>query len=339
MKAAILKEWNKVELEEIEIPQPGKDEALLKVLYGGVCGSDITVYRGLHPTAVAPVVLCHEILGQVVSLPANYTGSIQVGDRVLVNPVTSCGNCAACRAGHENVCANLKLLGIHINGGFAEYTKAYTSRLVPVSPELPDQIAVLGEPFAVAYHVNRRANTSPGDKVLIIGAGTIGIVVGLVAQMRGADVILSELNEKRLALAASVGLRTISPQQKDLHQQLQEDTGADGYDIVIDASGSKAGTMMLPDLAKCAGYILSLGLSGAPYEFPIGKVSFKELKLIGSRLYSQEDFEAGVQALHTLHQTKGLSKIVSDILPLSEVTEAIEQMKAGKNTGKIIIRC
>lgn len=339
MKAALLKTWNELELADLPEPHPGQNEALIKVRCGGVCGSDITVYRGLHPTAVAPVVLCHEILGNIETLPEGYNGSLKIGDRVLMNPVIACEECAACKNGHENVCGSLKLLGIHVNGGFAEYTAVRVDSLVAVEPSIPDHIAVLGEPFAVAYHVTKRGGVAKGDKVLIIGAGTIGIVTALAAIGRGADVWVSELNTERIALANKLGINTINPAECEIFEQTKALTGGLGFDIVIDASGSKAGALLLPELCRIAGRIMSLGLSGAPCEFPLGKVSFKELTLIGSRLYSQEDFEAGVRMMEQMSRERDLSGVVSDVMPLAHVIEAIELMKSGKNKGKILIDC
>ncbi len=339
MKAAVLETWNQLALKDIEMPVPEKDEALIKVIYGGVCGSDITVYKGLHPTAISPVVLCHEILGVIEQLPEGYNGDFKVGQRVLMNPVISCGTCAACQSGYGNVCSNLKLLGIHVNGGFEEYTKVSVDKLVSVDAELPDTTAVLGEPFAVAYHVNSRAGIKKNDKVLIAGAGTIGIVVALVAQYKGADVYLSEINEDRIKLANELGLKTMNPMQCDLMEEMRRITNGIGFDVVIDASGAKASVLTLPDLGRVRGTLMSLGLSGVPYEFLIGKVSFKEQTLIGSRLYSQEDFEAGVKVMTELAAKTALNKVVTDIMQLDDIVEAIELMKSGKNIGKIIVKC
>jgi len=340
LKAVFLKAWNNLELTSIEKPLICDDEALIKVHYAGVCGSDITVYRGQHPTAIAPVVLCHEILGTVDELPANYSGEFHRGDRVLMNPVISCGTCASCKAGAENVCANLKLLGVHENGGFAEYTKAAVKRLVKVNPSIPDKVAALGEPFAVAYHVNSRAGVKKNDKVLVIGAGTIGIVVALIAREFGAGrVVISEINDQRLHLAQSLGLETINPLKEDILGKAKEVTGGIGFDVVYEASGSKAGVLMMPDLCRIRGTLMSLSLSGLSYEFVIGKISFKEMSLIGSRLYSHEHFKAGVKAMENLASRYDLSSIVTDIMPLDRVAEAIEMMKESKNTGKILIKC
>ena len=340
MKAALLKNWNDLVLTDVEKPIIGKGEALIKVRYGGVCGSDITVYKGQHSTAIVPVVLCHEILGTIDELPADYSGQFCIGDRVLIDPVIFCGACAACKSGFENVCANLKLLGIHVNGGFAEYTKAGISKLIKADPKIPDEIAILGEPFAVAYHVNSRAGVRKNDKVLVIGAGTVGIVVALIAREFGAGrVVMSEINPGRLALAKSLGLETINPAETGILKKTKEMTEDAGFDVVFDASGSKASAMILPDLCRIHGTIVSLGLSGLPYEFVLGKISFKEISLVGSRLYSHEHFKAGVEKMVSLTSKYDLSKIVTDIMPLDKAIEAVEMMKSGRNLGKIIIKC
>lgn len=340
MKAAVLNNWKDLTLTELNMPVPEADEALIKVIYGGICGSDLTVYNGNHPTATVPVVLCHEILGTIETLPAGYQGDFRVGERVLMNPVISCGTCAACRRGIGNVCENLKLLGIHVNGGFEQYTKVKTEKLVHVSGALPDTVATLGEPFAVGYHVNKRAGTKAGDRVLIIGAGTIGSVVAMCAREFGAaEITISEINPERLAHVRSMGFGTIDAAQDNVLSRTKELTDGAGFDIVIEASGSKAGVMMMADLCRAGGTLMALSLSALPYEFPIGKVSFKEMTLVGSRLYSQEDFESGVQTLTRLAQRYDLSTLISKIMPLCELPAALEMAKSGQCTGKILIAC
>ena len=121
MKAAVLKDWLNLELTDIPMPVPGPDEALIKVRYGGVCGSDMVVYRHKHMTATIPRVLCHEILGTIETLPEGYDGPFHLGQRVLMNPVVSCGHCSACKRGLGHVCENLELLGIHRDGCACEY--------------------------------------------------------------------------------------------------------------------------------------------------------------------------------------------------------------------------
>ena len=288
MKAAVLKDWLNLELTDIPMPVPGPDEALIKVRYGGVCGSDMVVYRHKHMTATIPRVLCHEILGTIETLPEGYDGPFHLGQRVLMNPVVSCGHCSACKRGLGHVCENLELLGIHRDGGFAEYTKVGVDKLVAIPDDFPDEVAILGEPFAVGYHVMVRSQLQKGDTVFISGGAAVGLYIAIFAKAYGAGrVIISEVNEPRRQFVESMGIETINPK----------------------------------------------------YEFIIGKVSFKEITLIGNRLYSQEDFEGGVRFVEENWRKLHLDRMVSDILPLSDIDKAINMMINGDNLCKIIIDC
>ena len=212
MKAAVLENWLDLRLKDIPVPVPGKNEALIKVIRAGVCGSDITVYKGKHMTATVPTVLSHEILGRIESLPEGYGGPFSVGQRVLMNPIISCGTCAACRRGLPHVCENLKLLGIHVDGGFAEYTKVAVDKLVSISDDFPDEVAILGEPFAVGQHVMLNSDIQPGDKIFISGGATVGLYIAIFAKAAGAErVIISEINEPRRQFVESMGIETINP--------------------------------------------------------------------------------------------------------------------------------
>lgn len=337
MKAAVLENWFDLQLKDIPIPVPGKDEALIKVIRAGVCGSDITVYKGKHMTATVPTVLSHEILGRIESLPEGYDGPFTVGQRVLMNPIISCGKCSACRRGLPHVCENLKLLGIHVDGGFAEYTKVGVDKLVAIDDDFPDEVAILGEPFAVGAHVMVNSDIQPGDKIFISGGATVGLYIAIFAKAAGAErVIISEINEPRRQFVESMGIETINPENTDAMDLMREVTDG-GFDIVYDTSGAPSCILQMPDLCRCGGKLLSLGLSGDAYPFIIGKVSFKEIRLIGNRLYSQQDFEAGVRFLEDNWKKLHLDRMVTDRLGLTEINRAIEMMLHGENICKIII--
>ena len=338
MKAAVLENWLDLRLEDIPVPTPDENEALIKVIRAGVCGSDITVYRGKHMTATVPTVLSHEILGTIETLPEGYDGPFRVGQRVLMNPIISCGKCSACRRGIPWVCENLKLLGIHVDGGFAEYTKVAVDKLVAVRDETPDEVAILGEPFAVGAHVMVNSQIQKGDKVFISGGATVGLYIALFAKDAGAErVIISEINEPRRKFVESMGIETINPTETDAMDLMRNVTDGGGFDVVYDTSGAASCILQMPDLTRCGGKMLSLGLSGDAYQFIIGKVSFKEIKLIGNRLYSQEDFENGVRFVEDNWQRLGLDRMVTDRLGLSEINRAVEMMINGENICKIII--
>jgi len=339
MKAVVLSEWKHLERKDIPKPQPGSGQALLKISYAGICGSDISVYKGVHPTARAPVVPGHEMVGTIEAFGAGSDGRFAVGERVTVEPLVSCGHCSACREGYFHVCDTLGLLGIHANGGFSEYICVDTCKLVKLPQSLSDQMAALAEPFAVAYHVNHRAGVRSQDKVLVIGAGPIGIPVALASKNFGASrVIVSEPNPKRVALAKKLGLEAYDPAATDLNALCSEVTGGNRFDVVIDSSGSKSGMLAMPDLCKTRGTMVPLSLSGEPSEFFIGKVGFRELHVVGTRVYSFDHFCRGVLMLDEISKSCSIEDLVTDVLPLNDLQNGYDMMMAGENAGKILAK-
>ena len=336
MKAVYAYDTEKIDVRELPIPEVGKNEALIEIIYAGVCGSDITMYRGLHPTAKLPVVLGHEIFGVVRKINGRY--DIRVGDRVTAEPLLFCGECEACRQGFGNVCGNLRLIGIHLNGAYAQYVKAGVEKLVPINSDIPDQLAALAEPFAVAYHVCARAGVRVGDDVLVIGGGPIGNVVALMARAAGANVIVSEPNPTRRATVEALGLMSIDPVNGDMNALVAEKTKGVGFDVVIESSGSKAGILSVTGLCKIHGVIVPMALAGTPVDFILGQVSFKEQMVIGSRVYPFLHFKRGVEMLEKMYADGVvLAPLISDILPLGNAQKALDMMISGDNACKILL--
>jgi len=257
-----------------------------------------------------------------------------------MNPIISCGHCSACQHGLPWVCENLKLLCIHVNGGYEEYCTGDVDKLVAVREETPDDVAILGEPFAVGVHVMLNSKVQKGDKIFISGGATVGLYIAILAKAAGAErVIISEINEPRRQFVESMGIETINPTEVDAMDLMREVTGGGGFDIVYDTSGAASCILQMPDLCRCGGKLLSLGLSGDAYQFIIGKVAFKEITLVGNRLYSQEDFEEGVRFVEDNWQKLQLDRMVTDRLPLSQAERAVEMMINGDNICKIILNC
>lgn len=326
----------KMDIRELPRPEIGEGEALIEITYAGVCGSDITMYRGLHPTSQPPVVLGHEIFGVVRDIAGR--GDIKVGDRVTAEPLLFCGECEACRQGFGNVCGKLRLIGIHLNGAHAQFVKAGVNKLVPLKTDIPDKLAALAEPFAVAYHVCARAGMHAGDDALIIGGGPIGNVVAIMARATGANVTVSEPNPVRRATAEALGLRTFNPLDGDINEMARSKTGGAGFDVVIESSGSKAGILSTTALCKIHGVIVPMALAGTPVDFVLGQVSFKEQTVVGSRVYSFLHFRRGVETLEKLYADGvTLDPLISDIMPLSDAQRAINMMISGENACKILL--
>ncbi|MBC8080757.1 MAG: alcohol dehydrogenase catalytic domain-containing protein [Gorillibacterium sp.] len=340
MKAAVLNQWEQIEIVDVPVPVLGDEEVLIKVKYSGVCGSDVTIYKGSHPTAKTPVILGHEFTGVVERVNSTKRHDLKQGDRVVVEPLISCGDCAACRAGNWHVCRSLKLLGIHSNGGFADYVKVPAAKVIKLKDSINDRVAALTEPFAVGFHVNQRAGTKAGDKVLIIGGGPIGLIVGIVAKRCGAErVVFTELNEARIDIIKSFGFEAINPTQEDVAALSSEITEEAGYDVVFEVSGSQVGLLSATDLCAIRGTIVFVGFPHKRPEFDVIKTIFKELTIVGSRVYTFQDFTRTVRMLEEIVETKqyDLERIISDTMPLEKAGEAIKKMIRGENLGKILL--
>lgn len=339
MKAYVLTEWEKLELQERPIPQLNEGECLIKVKYAGICGSDVHIYGGHHPTAKPPVVLCHEFMGTVEKIEGE-SFNLSEGDRVVVEPLVSCGVCEACRNGNWHVCKTLKLLGIHTDGGFSEYVKVDTKKVIKVPDELKDEEAALAEPFAVGFHVNQRAGIHTGDTVLVIGGGPIGVITGMVAMASGAkEVVFSEINDNRIEFVKSFGFNTIiNPIKENALERVAELTGGEGFDVVFEVSGSQPGILFAPEACKIRGTIVPVGFPSKNPEFPILRTIFKELTVVGSRVYSFDHFKRAVELLPRIKKEYNIEALITDLKPLAELPDGIKQMKAGENMGKILIK-
>lgn len=340
MKAAILKEWKNIVIQDKDKPNLGPGECLIKVKYAGVCGSDVHIHEGHHPTAKAPVVLCHEIAGEIAEIYGGEDKNLKVGDRVTVEPLISCGVCEACRNGHFHVCRGLNLLGIHVDGGFAEYVKAKIHKVVKIE-EIPEDIGVLTEPLAVATHVVRRSELKVGQSAFIIGGGPIGLTVAIMAKMAGAsNIVISEGNKKRIKLAEELGFDTIDAFEDDVAAKVKEFTNCEGFDVVYEVTGTRSGVACAIASCKIRGTIVHVGFPGSPYEYNHLPVIFKELTVVGSRVYTMDDFVDTVAIEKNIINNNifDLRKLISDVMPLEELPKAIDMMINGVNLAKIVIK-
>lgn len=339
MKAAVLKNWKNLSIEEVDKPELQPGECLIKVVYGGVCGSDVHIYNGHHATAKAPIIMCHEIVGEIAEINGT-AKNFKVGDKVTVEPLISCGECVACRNGNEHVCSSLKLLGIHVNGGFAEYVKANIDKVVKID-DIPMDIAVLTEPLAVGLHVVRRSEIKVGQTALIIGGGPIGMIVAMMAKMAGAaKIVISEGNKKRIALAEEFGFYTINAFEDNVQEKVKEYTNGDGFDVVYEVTGSKAGVASALAACKIRGTVVHVGFSSGSYEYNHMPIIFKELKVVGCRVYPMQDFIDTVEVEKSIikNKTFDLKKLISDVMSLEEIPKAVDMMTNGVNLSKIVIK-
>lgn len=341
MRACVLTDWKTLEIKDVPKPVLKPEQVLLKVKYAGVCGSDVNVLNHNHPTATVPRIMCHEIFGTVEEIRSEKLLPYGLGSRVVVCPLTWCGTCEACRAGAFHVCRDLGILGLHLDGGFAEYVAVNADMVFEIPADIPDEIAILTEPFAVGFHLNHRAGVAPGDTVLVTGGGPIGLLAAMNARyFRASTVVISEPNPERRAYIESFGFETIDPTSQDFVAEAMRITNGIGFDKVIEASGSNAAWNTLTDVCKIRGTIAPVGIPKGYANLKVVQLIFKELTIVGNRVYPREDFERTVGMLAELYRSGAwdLARIIDRMLPLEELSQAIEFQSMGKNKGKIVIK-
>ncbi|BCV24602.1 zinc-binding dehydrogenase [Gelria sp. Kuro-4] len=336
MLAAVYEGPNTVGVKEVEVPRPAPGEALIRVAYAGICGSDMLIYRGGHPRVKPPLIMGHEFAGTIVDV--NTTGTdLKPGDQVVVEPLLSCGRCEACRTGNYHVCQTLGLLGIDRDGGFAEYVTAAVDKIYKVPATLSPDVAALVEPVAVAVHAVRRSNVKVGDRVVVLGAGPIGQLVTQVLLAAGAgQVLVSELGEGRRKRVAELGVTTIDPAVCDPVVEVKKATGGTGADVVFEVVGAAPTTAQVVAMAKVRGEVVFVGIGARPLPLDLQNVSFKEQNLVGTRVYSFRDYEIALGLLATGKIRPEL--VVTHRLPLTEVQYGFDLMAEGDAALKILLK-
>jgi 2-desacetyl-2-hydroxyethyl bacteriochlorophyllide A dehydrogenase len=319
MKAVVVPRPGVLTVEEREVPHPGQeDEVLVRVRAGGICGTDLHIYHGTSPVATYPRVIGHEFVGEVVEIGWRVT-RVKRGDRVAVEPIMSCGQCYPCRTGRPNVCERLEVLGVHRDGGFQEYVVVPERNLHPFSGNLSWEEAALIEPFTIAAQVADRGMVQEGDRVLILGAGPIGLCILVYLSFLGALCGVADIIPERLERARELGavfvvdMKASSPEDAVLHYF------PEGASVVIDAVGLPETFERAVQLVSRAGRVVVLGFHTTPSAIPQALVTLRELTIVGSRLQARK-FPRVVE----LFEKKRLHprKLISHVFPLSEVHRA-----------------
>ncbi len=320
-----------------DIPEPVRKEGSVEigVTYCGICGSDIGIYLGTHPRAKAPLVLGHEFLGHV-----REDGQIfRKGDRVVGFPLISCGKCRACRTGNAHVCNSLKLIGIDEDGGACERLYVKENVLVKVPETVSDRAAVVIEPLAVILRAVHQARFQARDVAVVIGAGPIGMLTGIVLKDIGASkVFISDVAEKRLKLAEELGLTPVNAAKEDFEKIVLDATGQEGADVLFECSGSAAAALQMTKLTRVSGGICMVSVHKQPHEVDLREINFKEQWLIGTRVYTREEFDKAVVYCEKLQPQ--LEKIVTHIVPIREAGKVFDMIADPEvGTMKVVVDC
>lgn len=283
MRAAIMNAPYDMKVGDWDTPRPGPGEVLVSVGAAGICAGDMYFYLGKNPYAVYPQVCGHEIAGVVAEFGPDVTG-LEPGTPVVVEPFIGCGHCYPCRVGKSNCCMNLRIIGVHRPGGYAEYLTAPATLVHKVPPGLSLTFASFAEPVAIGVQGCRRGQVSAGETVLILGCGPIGLALIEVAKARGATVWATDIAPERMATAARFGAETI-PIDDHFVQTILDRTNGEGMPVVMEATGSPKAMEQTVGLAAAGGRIVILGLvkQGVTVNFPGLDFTRKEMTIVGSR--------------------------------------------------------
>ena len=283
MQAAVFGAPFKIGIFERPRPLPEPGEVLVETRAVGLCAGDMYIYTGKNPYVSYPRIGGHEIAGRVAALGPGTTG-FELGQAVVVEPFIGCGRCYACRAGKPNCCTSLQIIGVHRDGGFADYVVAPADHVIAVPEGLSAFQAAFAEPVAIGVQACRRGEITSSDAILVLGAGPIGLALVEVVRARGAKVYITDLSEARLETAAQLGAIALTAGEGLLGQVL-EMTEGEGMPVVVEATGSARAMESTVDLVASGGRIVIVGLvpKGTMVSIPGLDLTRKEMTIVGSR--------------------------------------------------------
>lgn len=292
------------------------DHVRIRPAYVGLCGTDAHILHGAMDSRVPPnTVLGHEMSGWVVEVDEAVSG-IQVGDLVVVRPVIPCSTCISCTAGHFNVCSSLVFLGIDRDGALQE-DYVVSSALVHSAAGISPQRSALTEPLAVAVHDVRRADIRCDESCLIVGAGPIGILIASVLRNRGVSVAIIDTNEQRRKFAEALRFTALDPNSDNDSQ----------FDVAFEVSGTGGGVETCMRLLRPRGRLIIVGIQTEPTPLSLFPLFWKELTVLGARLYSPDDFEEALSLMRD--PSFSVDELITCIVAFSDFEEATERLHSG----------
>jgi len=317
-----------ITVTEAEPTAPSAGQVQIKVAYTGLCGTDLHILHGnMDARVTTPLVFGHEMSGTISAIGDGVTGW-EAGDTVTVMPLDWDGTCPACLAGNQHICQNLNFIGIDSPGSLQGYWNVPAEVLVALPSTLRLDHAALVEPTAVAVHDVRRGNVQKGDRVVVIGGGPIGVLIASVAREFGGEVVVIELDPNRRAQIGDLGFETLDPRETNQVDWVTEWTGGAGADIVFEVSGAAAAVLGATDLAKVRGTLVVVAIHPTPREINLQRVFWRELTILGARVYQRVDFEKAVELLD--NGTIPADLLISKIVPLAETQDAFADLESGR---------
>ncbi|TCS77993.1 zinc-binding alcohol dehydrogenase family protein [Pectinatus cerevisiiphilus] len=338
MKTVIIPEPGQVKIIDTPNPVRKKGEALLKILYGGICGSDLGTYRGTFAYASYPRIPGHEFSAEIIEIDDNEY-NLSTGMIVTCNPYFNCGKCYSCQRGLVNCCISNETLGAQRDGAFSEYITMPVERIYD-GKGLPAKTLALIEPFCISYHGVSRAHIKPGDNVLIIGAGTIGALASIAAKAAGANVYIADISQQKMDYAIKTfhldgGILNNDPE--NFMNKVKEITDNKLFDVTIEAVGLPSTFQNCIDAATFGGRMVQIGVGKRKQDFDFTLLQKKELNVFGSRNALKKDFLALIDLVKG--GSVDLQKIVTNTYALAEADKAFADFsKNAASMLKVVIK-
>ena len=335
MKSIVIKENKIVEIAEVhDKPKRQKGEALLKLLYGGICGSDLNTYRGGNAYAVYPCIPGHEFSCEIIEIDENDKG-LKVGDIVTCNPYFNCNECYSCKHGIVNACMDNKTMGVQREGAFSEFVTMPIERIYNGKGLTARQLTLI-EPFCIGYHGAKRGQVKSGDNVLVVGAGTIGVLAAISAKLMGARVTICDVAEDKLNYAFEtfkLDDKILNTDNAKFVDEINKRTNGNGYDVAIEAVGLPSTFMNCIDAACFGGRVVLIGVSKRNIDdFFFTIIQKKELNIYGSRNAVKSDF---MELIDIVKEGKvDIEKIVTNEYSWLDAKKAFEDFD--QNAGKML---
>ena len=346
MKAAVIREYGKIALEEVKDPELADNNLLVRVKYASICGSDQHLFKGeFHPRTHLPHIPGHEFAG-VVEQVGKSVRNFQPGEKVTVDPIIWCGKCAPCQAGHYPACITLKLYGIDVDGGFAQFISVPAEKVYKVPGHISDEFAALIEVLSIGFHASGRAGLGPADDILIMGAGKVGqSILHAASTLTKGRIFIADILDERLAIAASAfpNLTVINTVRTDAAKFIYEQTNGRGVDIAFEAVGHEVNVegrfnpvRTCINAIKGGGTVCVLGLGDHPVDILMKELIWKEARIVASRV-SHGEFAKAINALDK--KLIDPSSLITGILDLKDTQKGFDLLETepGKHL-KILLK-
>lgn len=336
MKAIVIDKPYEVEIRDVPMPTVGEGEALLRVLYVGICGADVASYTGNQPFTTYPRIPGHEFSAEIIEIPENDKG-LKKGDVVTCNPYFNCGKCYSCERGHVNCCTDNQTMGVQRDGAFCEYISMPVERIYPGMGLTAKELALI-EPFSISRHAISRAAIHQTDSVLIVGAGPIGLFALLAAKQFAGKIAVADVLNNRLDLAMSYGADgVVNTATEDIAKFTEEFTDGRGFDVCIEACGRPETFLMCINEAAYAANIILIGNGKRETTFLHSIILKKELNIFGSRNAMKQDFLDNIELAAS--GKVDLMKMVSGVYEMDKAADAFDALAHNKgDLAKLLIR-